>query len=306
MHCPFCKNRLNRYDGLHIYRCKKGDKNLSKKEIKFKFISFNFPIISNKNTLFNEYVIKNKSLPDIKKDFNINYKSILFLLDYYSIKKRTMKISSKQISSKKYKTTCLSRYGVDNVSKLIKIKDKKNKDNSIEIVDKIEIYLKIQEIFISKNFDIDKNIDPKIKSNIRKLYNSYYHYWLNLSDEQKDYLIDKIYSQIETKVTDCLDKMNISYIKRFMVGRKYFDIKIKNLLIDVNGDRWHANPDIYKEDDKIDFLFKKVKAFNIWKNDINKKNIAESNGYRVLYIWENEIKNMEGNKLLEYLKNLIY
>lgn len=306
MHCPFCKNRLNRHDGLHIYRCKKNDKNLNKNEIKFKYISFNFPVISNKNTLFNEYVIKSKSLPDIKKEFNINYKNVLFLLDYHDIKKRTMRVSSKQISSKKYKKTCINKYGVDNVSKLRFIKDKKNKDKPIDLNFNNDKYLKIQDMIMSKNFDIDKNTDPKIINDIRKLYKSYYKYWLDLSDEQKDYLMGKVYSQIESKITGCLDRLNVSYIKRFILGKKYFDIKIKNLLIDVNSDYWHANPDVYEENYKIDFLFKKVKSSYIWNMDNNKKIIAESIGYRVLYIWENDIKDKNENELTEYIMKLIY
>jgi len=117
MHCPFCKNRINRYDGRHIYRCHKNIKVGDKRDIKYEFLHYNFPVISTKNTMFDEYVVKLKSLPDIKKDYNISYKNILFLLDYHGIKKRTMKISSKQISSKKYKKTCLTKYGVDNISK---------------------------------------------------------------------------------------------------------------------------------------------------------------------------------------------
>ena len=47
--------------------------------IKFEFLSYNFPVISKKNTLFNEYVVKLKSLPDIKKDYLISYKNIILL-----------------------------------------------------------------------------------------------------------------------------------------------------------------------------------------------------------------------------------
>lgn len=302
-HCPFCKNRINRYDGLHIYRCKKNTKILNKEDIKFEYLRHNFPVISSKNILFDEYVVKTKSLPDIKKDYLISYKNIVFLLDYYNIKRRTIKVSSKQISSKKYKKTCLSKYGVDNVSKIQFVKNKK-KNQKINIDRSVENFKKLSDLFMSKTFDLKDNIDPEVKKELDKIYKSCYKHWNNLSDEQKDFLMDKIYSSIESKVTNCLDKLNVTYTKRFMIGRKYFDIKIKNILIDVNSDLWHANPLIYNENDNLKFPFNKVKAKTIWQRDVKKKKLAESYGYKVINIWENDIKNMDDSQIIDYLKTI--
>lgn len=299
MHCPFCKNRVNRYDGRHIYRCNKNTKIWTKEGIKFEFLSFNFPVISAKNTLFDEYVIKLKSLPDIKKDYNISYKNILFLLDHYKIKKRTIKSSSKQISAKKYKKTCLTKYGVDNVSKIQSVKNKKKNKKTILNSDN---FLKVRDLFISKTLELNKNdIDESVQKELKKLYNECYSYWINLSDEQKDFLLDKIYSQIESKITNCLDKLNITYTKRFMVGRKFFDIKIQNILIDVNSDLWHANPQIYQENETLKFPFKNVKVKTIWDRDLSKRKMAESCGYKVCYIWENDIKDLNDDEMMKYL-----
>ena len=169
MHCPFCKNRINRYNGHHIYHCNKNNKIWKRDDIKYEYLLFNFPIISTKNTLFNEYVIKFSSLPDIKKNFNISYKNIIFLLDYHGIKKRTIKSSSKLISSKKYKKTCLSKYGVDNVSKISSIKDKKKKkihDYSINI----EILKKLHTLFINNTLKLSiSNLDSNVKKELKKL-----------------------------------------------------------------------------------------------------------------------------------------
>lgn len=298
-HCPFCKNRLNRYDGRHIYRCKKNNKIWTKDGIKFEHLSYNFPNISNKNVLFDEYVVKLKSLPDIRKDHNISYKNILFLLDYHKINKRSMKTSSKQISAKKYKKTCLSKYGVDNVSKIQNVKKVKN----INMLDNKESFIKLRESISSKINLNNEDIDINTKRELKKLYKISYNYWLNLNDEQKDFLIDKIYSSIETKITDCLDKLNVTYTKRFIIGRKFYDIKIKNILIDVNSDYWHANPSIYKENDIMNFPLKKIKARVIWHRDLNKKLLAESYGYRVFVIWESDIKDLSDIEIVDYLNN---
>jgi len=277
----------------------------TKDGIKFTYLSFNFPIISSKNILFDEYSIKLKSLPDIKKDYNIGYKNIIFLLDYHGIKRRTMKMSSKQISIKKYKKTCLDRYGVDNVSKLQSVKNKKL-DRKINTDKNVENFTKLRDMFVSNTLNLNDVIDDSVKKDLKDLYKSCYNYWLDLSDEQKDYLLDKIYSSIESKVSNCLDKLNITYTKRFMVGRKFFDIKINNILIDVNSDLWHANPSIYKEDDKLKFPFKKVKAKTIWEKDRSKRELAESYGYDVYYIWEKDIKDLNDDELINYITKNIF
>jgi hypothetical protein len=305
MHCPFCKNRINRYDGRHIYKCKKNMKVWTKDGIKFEFLSYNFPVISKKNILFDEYVVKLKSLPSIKKDYLISYKNVLFLLDYHNIKRRSIKTSSKQISAKKYKKTCLTKYGVDNVSKLQSIKDKKRERN-IDFLKNKNNFKNLNDLFVSKTLNLKNDeIDEGVKKELKSLYNSCYRYWLNLSDEQKDFLLDKIYSSIESKVTNCLDKLNITYTKRFMVGRKFFDIRIKNVLIDVNSDLWHANPSIYKENDTLKFPFKNVKARTIWQRDLRKKKSAESYGYKIYYIWENDIKDLSDEEMINFIENII-
>jgi len=273
----------------------------TKEGIKIEFLSYNFPMISTKNTLFDEYVVKLKSLPEIRKDHLISYNNIIFLLDYYNIKRRTMKVSSKQISTKKYKKTCMTKYGVDNVSKLQSVKNKKRLKN-LNASKNIQNFINLRDLFISKTLDMKNDtIDEEVQNELKSLYKICYNHWINLSDEQKDFLLDKIYSSIESKVTNCLDKLNITYTKRFMVGRKFFDIKIKNTLIDVNSDLWHANPVLYNENDVLKFPFKKERVKTIWRRDLNKKVLAESFGYKVFYIWENDIKDLNDDNLINYL-----
>jgi len=102
-----------------------------------------------------------------------------------------------------------------------------------------------------------------------------------------------------------LDDLNITYTKRFMVGRKFFDIRIKNVLIDVNSDLWHANPSIYKENDTLKFPFKNVKARTIWQRDLRKKKSAESYGYKIYYIWENDIKDLSDEENRDLMMSVV-
>lgn len=299
--CPFCKNRINRYDGQHIYRCNKNMHIWNKRDVKYEYLLFNFPIISKRNIIFDEYVVKNKSLPDIKKEYNINYRNILFLLDYFDIKKRTLKVSSKQISSKKYKKTCLDKYGTDNVSKVHQIIDKKKKRKDYVIdMNKFE---KLIHMFLSNEISMyNSNVDRKIKKELKKEINEYHKYWNELNDEQKDFMMGKD-SKYESKISNCMNNLGISYITKYKIGKKYYDFKIygTSIIIEVNSDFWHANPLIYKKNDKLDFPFGKIYAWSLWKRDHSKKEIAESYNYKIIYIWESEIKNLNDKQLLEYL-----
>ena len=298
MKCPFCKHRVNRYDGKHIYRCDRNKHIEDKKEIKYQYLSYNYPFISEKNNLFVEYSVKSKSLPDLKKEFGISYNNTLFLLEYFGLKKRSYSSSAKLISAKKYKKTCLKKYGKDNYSKL---NLKKNiKPISFENREYYEI---VKDIISNQKHNILKRIldrDNILKKEVKYLYKKYYRYWLDLNDEKKNELVGNN-TLIETKVSDCLDKLEISYIRNFYYGKNIFDFKIDNFLLDVNSDFWKANPLIYKENDYLDFPFERIKSRVIWKKDEYKRNLVEKVGYKVIVIWESDIKNIEGNELSKYL-----
>ena len=78
-----------------------------------------------------------------------------------------------------------------------------------------------------------------------------------------------------------------------------FDFIINNnILLEVNGDYWHANPKFYGEGKRE---ISERQNFKI-KRDIEKKAAAEQIGYRVFYIWEDDIKN-ENYKIIEEIKN---
>jgi len=311
MRCPFCKKKINRYDGHHIYRCDRNNLN-DDYNTKLVYISYNFPILSNKNNLYNEYIIKLNSLPDIRKEYGISYRNILFLLDHFEIKKRDLKKSSKLISSKKYKKTCLDKYGVDNISKLESIKRKKEyshkKGVENNLSDNKEHYEWIKnELFFNKNIDMNllKN-DDVLESEFRKLIGVYYTHWNNLIDEEKNEIMNN-HKPIESKVSSCLDKLNLTYTKNFKIGIKKFDLKLDNtyILIEVNDDFWHANPKKYSKSDVMEFPFKKVRAVTIWNKDRIKKKYAESKGYKLITIWENDIIDLDSDELIDFVINKI-
>jgi very-short-patch-repair endonuclease len=62
------------------------------------------------------------------------------------------------------------------------------------------------------------------------------------------------------------------------------------ICIEINGDFYHANPEIYQATDLIKIRGSNggVLASTIWKNDQQKRAVIESKGYTVYYIWERE------------------
>lgn len=289
--CPFC-NKLVGKDP-HIYFCESRTTD-DKKEIKFLYICKNFPLISNKDDIVFNYVSLIKSLPDIKNEFGIDSKSFTFLLDYYKIERRNISTSSKLISVNKYKKTCKLKYGVDNVSKVKHIKELK-KETFIKNygVDNIFKDNDFKKWILENNFAWNNLTEEENKIRTKKQTISIKKYWNNLTDEKKYKIHNyKGTSSLETKISNILNDLSISYTTQFLLCGKIFDFKITNtnILIEVNGDYWHCNPLKFKHDEFVRFPGGEKRASDIWNKDLSKKIKAESKGYKVIYIWEKEIK----------------
>ena len=70
-----------------------------------------------------------------------------------------------------------------------------------------------------------------------------------------------------------------------------------NILVEVQGTYWHADPKKYLDTSKLNDR-------QHWKieRDIDKKIYAEENGYKIYYIWENEILKNDFNSLDTIIK----
>lgn len=106
-----------------------------------------------------------------------------------------------------------------------------------------------------------------------------------------------------------LQKNNITYEREFLITDNkqklyFYDFKINNLLIELNGVYWHCSPKKYKINDIVKFpnnTYKKVS--DIWEKDNRKKQFAIDNGYTLLTIWEDEFSE---EFLINKIKELEY
>lgn len=89
-------------------------------------------------------------------------------------------------------------------------------------------------------------------------------------------------------------------IKTNSVSR-FYDFKIKNTILELNGDYYHANPKIYEAEDEIIIHHIKYKVKDIWKYDLNKRILAENNGFKVVYLWERDIIKFKDDVLWQWI-----
>ena len=73
-------------------------------------------------------------------------------------------------------------------------------------------------------------------------------------------------------------KIFLTTEERSICGRKFFsvDFNYKNLIIEIYGDYWHANPKIYNSDEKPISFYPEKTAKDIWDYDTKRKEILES------------------------------
>jgi len=315
--CPFCNNIIT--NNFHIHNCELNC-NTPKKETKYLYIIHNFPSL-NKETLTKEYVNENRSLPDLKKKYGIDYKSIIFLLDYYSIPKRSSSESARTIMLVKSKKTCLERYGVESSfskggisynKRTIILKQKYNVENSFQIP---EVIKRIND---DTNWINYFGMTRKQKRSVESK-----SLWANKTPQEKEEWLNKsilskssrTHGSKETKpekiIANILIELKISYEYQFRIDvsnkkRYFYDFYLNEIgvIVEINGDYWHANPSKYKYSDVLKTGHKEITALDIWEKDKKKLDFAKKNGFEVIVIWESEmIIETTGVKKLSFKNN---
>lgn len=156
--------------------------------------------------------------------------------------------------------------------------------------------------------------DKKKKSYFKKRSQITKEWHNSLSDEEKTKHFQKIFkndsnflSLLETRIARIFDSWNIEYTRQKFIKCHSYDFCLNNILIiEVQGDYWHANPKKYKKNDIISYPNKqKLLAEDVWKKDEEKKKIVIDKGYKILYIWEYDMNKMNDIELEIYVYNLI-
>lgn len=106
----------------------------------------------------------------------------------------------------------------------------------------------------------------------------------------------KFDSKLEEIFAKMLDDEKIVWLNQYRIGVKLYDFYLPkyNLLIEIDGDYWHSNSN---NGFIVDKKFKK----KIFKNDILKNLIAEQNGFKLIRIWEKDLKKMKSSDILKII-----
>ncbi len=127
----------------------------------------------------------------------------------------------------------------------------------------------------------------------------------------------KISNEMFCKIVNRLNIEESDYVKYYNLNGEFFiesdntyylyDFKYLNKIIEFNGDVYHGNPTIYKEDDIcVNFKDKPLIAKELWERDRIKTNLAIENGFEILTICESEYKSNKEltiKKCLDFIKN---
>lgn len=93
-------------------------------------------------------------------------------------------------------------------------------------------------------------------------------------------------TSIEIAMEKILDELDIIYQYQKEIDKYKFDYYLgRKCIIEMQGDYWHS-------------IEKNIKS------DINKKAFCDKNKYKILYVWENELKDIESvkSKVLKFVK----
>lgn len=303
--CPYCNRIYTRYvQTLHLQKCCKEKKSIDEMRWDLYKVNLEPSLLVNFEDIYKQY-----SKPDILKIYGLNFAQTDFICKNLGIHIRDIKEACKRSDrQEKIKKSCVKKYGVENPSQASEVKAQKKatflKHYGVTNIFKVPNFLNdftnpgcLEKYGLTKGQLQSK----RIKDN-----------WLRMTDDERyQYMVktrwngERVHkgSSLEKRVSSiCCEKgLNIELQKKLnykdLNGKTrwmLYDIYLKdfNILIETNGDFWHANPLKYKESDILNFPGHKLLAKDIWERDNFKKKLAEAQNFKIKYFWESEMNNL--------------
>ena len=262
-----------------------------------------------KELLFDLYVNKQYSLPMLKKELKLQYRTSVWLLDYFNIPRRDF-VQASVAGIARTKKSIIEKYGVDNISKSNDIKEKKKEtcllNHGVDNIWKHSDY----NTWITKTM-MDKYGKKRCNASFEVMSNTQKKCWAKLSQEEKyvrmkplmDNCAKCINSKPELYINKILLDNNFSFMRNPWIKPYRPDFVINGevkIIIEVFGDFWHANPAIYKESDILSFRGGyRPTAKELWEKDQKRLDFFKHMGYSVIVIWEMDLKTFDVIKEIE-------
>jgi hypothetical protein len=223
---------------------------------------------------------------------------------------------------------CRRQFNLNNIADKVKQKNNKKFENSIKDEDYVEcLYCGLKARDLTKHiFNIHKipvceytgktrcdNYLNKQSERIRGNKNPAYNHGGKLSPFSKKFIYadtvdlssiynvgsisSKIERQFSRRLSSVLPNIQKQFFLKIDTGFFIYDIKYCNKIIEFNGDYWHMNPNKYPAKTIFRHISKSdevILAEDVWKKDKVKIQVAKTNGYEVMIVWEHDYrKNKE-------------
>jgi len=190
-----------------------------------------------------------------------------------------------------------------NQSKTNLIKAKNNPlflTNFYKSIQNQNLVLKRKQNMLKQHLDLNSKLNSKEVK--QKRIESFKKNWKNKSIEDKNKILNNLLktthsfhskfratSKLEIEVFKEIEHLGFEH--KGVISGFCIDIKHKTLpiIIEVNGDFWHANPSIYDRNwfNKVNKKF----AYQIWEKDFLRVEKLKSIGFLVYVVWEKDIGN---------------
>jgi G:T-mismatch repair DNA endonuclease (very short patch repair protein) len=172
---------------------------------------------------------------------------------------------------------------------------------------------------ISKHPNVKSMKGKKRPEHSKKMKEVITSYWKGLTEEERASRLAKHdfsalqkaclcnggrYSKLHKSVILMMNEVGIDrFESEKQIGRYVYDEvrEDKKVIIEVNGDFWHANPNIYAEEDVVRLPKGDKIAREIWNSDKLRVSYAQELGYKVFIIWESDVKS---GKVFDKLKGI--
>lgn len=310
--CPYTNKVISEKNQIGNYiRFTTKNKKISSEDLRFLIYLKTFGEVVEKESMIKYYENEKYSLPMFQKEFGMSYKITQFLIKYHKLNHRGSKEATKY-GAVRAKQTNLERYGVDQTFKVKEFDDKRKATymekygvenpftggRCLENLD--DSYIKKYGV-PHKEYKSRKSIAAWASKTEEEREN-----WLNVSILRDDsgrntYKNSNRVSKPEKMIGMLLLKEGFNITTQYKIGRYFFDYKLNdcNILIEFNGDIFHANPEKYLSDDVIPLVKKTAKE--IWDRDSAKIDLAKKRGYDTVILWESEIKNKSEKEIIEII-----
>lgn len=210
-------------------------------------------------------------------------------------KSKSTKGKNNPMYNKTVYDTWVEKYGKDEADKkLMVFKDKMSSVTSNENNGMFgKTYQDVWEEKYGTETANKKSLEKNEKHRNWLLGNKDHHQLMILNSHKKKYRK----TSIERKVEEYLIENGITHKYNFIDRYQYdFLLPEHNIIIEVQGDYWHGNPNIYSDNDPNLKSLNETQKYK-QKLDIDKNKYIK-NRYKIIYIWETDVKNKKYKDIL--------